>query len=142
LFAKVESDARLIRILIVDDDPSIRYVIRLILERENFEIVEAAQGEAALEVVGSDPLPDVVMTDLMMPIMGGLELIRRLRADPRTAAIPIVVASSNPEAARSLRSSGLVALIIAKPFSASELAQGIRSAASKPMNREPMEGRA
>ena len=130
------------RILIVDDDPSTRFVVRLILERAKFEIVEAAQGEAALEVVGSDPLPDVVMTDLMMPIMGGLELIRRLRADPRTAAIPIVVVSSNPEAARSLRSSGLVASIIAKPFSASELAAGIRFAASNPMNGEPMEGRA
>jgi CheY-like chemotaxis protein len=132
----------LIKILIVDDDPSTRFVARLILERENFEIVEAAHGEAALEVVGSDPLPDVVMTDLMMPIMGGLELIRRLRADPRTAAIPIVVVSSNPDAAGSLRSSGLVASIMAKPYSASELADAIRIAATKPMNRAPKEGRA
>jgi CheY-like chemotaxis protein len=132
----------LIKILIVDDDPSTRFVARLILERENFEIIEAAHGEAALEVAGLDPLPDVVMTDLMMPIMGGLELIRRLRADPRTAAIPIVVVSSNPDAARSLRSSGLVASIIAKPYSASELADGIRLATTEPMNPASMEGRA
>jgi len=130
------------RILIVDDDPSTRFVARLILERENFEIIEAAHGEAALEVAGLDPLPDVVMTDLMMPIMGGLELIRRLRADPRTSAIPIVVVSSNPDAARSLKSSGLVAAIIAKPYSASELADGIRLATTEPMNRASMEGRA
>jgi CheY-like chemotaxis protein len=130
------------RILIVDDDPSTRFVARLILERENFEIIEAAHGQAALEVAGLDPLPDVVMTDLMMPIMGGLELIRRLRADPRTSAIPIVVVSSNPDAARSLRSSGLVASIIAKPYSASELADGIRLATTEPMNPASMEGRA
>jgi CheY-like chemotaxis protein len=129
------------RILIVDDDPSTRFVIRLILERENFEIVEAGHGEAALELVGSRPLPDVVVTDLMMPIMGGLELIQRLRADPRTAEIPIVVASSNPEAAFGLRSLGLVTSIIAKPFSASELAKSIRFAAGESMNQEPVNGR-
>lgn len=117
------------RILIVDDDPSTRFVLRLILEKEGYEVIEAAHGEAALDVVRSDPLPDVVMTDLMMPIMGGLELIQRLRAEPRTASISIVVVSSNPEAARSLKATGLVDAIISKPFDAAALAGGIRAVA-------------
>ena len=118
------------RILVVDDDPSTRFVLRLILEKEGYEIIEAPHGEAALDVIRSDPLPDVVMTDLMMPIMGGLELIQRLRAEPRTASIRIVVVSSNPEAARSLKASGLVDAIIGKPFDAAILAGGIRAVAN------------
>jgi CheY-like chemotaxis protein len=118
------------RILIVDDDPSTRYVLRLILEREGYEIDEAANGEAALDMIRPDALPDIVMTDLMMPVMGGVELIQRLRSEPRTAAIPIVVVSSNPEAARSLQSSGLVDAIVSKPFTASRLADRVRALAS------------
>jgi CheY-like chemotaxis protein len=122
--------AGLIRILIVDDDPSIRFVLRLILEGEGYEIVEAIHGEAALEVIRPNPLPDIVMTDLMMPVMGGIELIQRLRSEQRTAAIPIVVVSGNPEHARSLQASGVVAAIVSKPFTAAGLADGVRAAAA------------
>lgn len=133
----------LIRILIVDDDPSIRYVLRLILEREGYEVLEAGHGEAALEMIRPSALPDIVMTDLMMPIMGGVELIRRLRDEPRTASIPIVVVSSNPEAAQNLQASGLVDAIVSKPFTAARLADRIRAVASNPTRGQPpLEGHA
>jgi CheY-like chemotaxis protein len=123
----------LIKILIVDDDPSTRFVLRLILEREGYEVLEAAHGEAALEMMGPDSLPDIVTTDLMMPILNGTELIARLRAEPRTASIPIVVVSSNAEAARSLKASGMVDAIIGKPFDAVRLASDIRAIAGNPI---------
>jgi CheY-like chemotaxis protein len=129
-------------ILIVDDDPSTRYVLRLILEREGYEILEAGNGEAALDMIRPSPLPDIVMTDLMMPVMTGMELIQRLRAEPRTAGIPIVVVSSNADAARRLQASGQVDAIISKPFTASKLADRIRSVVTNPMRPEPMEGHA
>jgi CheY-like chemotaxis protein len=132
----------LIRILIVDDDPSIRYVLRLILEREGYEVLEASHGEAALEMIKPNPLPDIVMTDLMMPIMGGVELIHRLRAEPRTAKIPIVVVSSNPDVAQGLQDSGLVNAIVSKPFTAVRLADRVRAVADNPMIGQPMEGHA
>jgi len=110
-------------ILIVDDDPSTRFVLRLILEREGYKIVEAGNGAAALDMIRPDPLPDIVMTDLMMPVMTGVELVRRLRSEPRTAKIRIVVVSGNPEAAHGLE----VDAIVTKPFNAVKLADRIRT---------------
>jgi CheY-like chemotaxis protein len=118
--------AGLSTILIVDDDPSTRFVLRLILERDGHKVLEAGNGAAALDLIKSDPLPDIVMTDLMMPVMTGVELIRRLRSEPRTAKVHIVVVSSNPEAARSLG----VEAIFTKPFTAAKLADRVRAIAA------------
>ena len=130
------------KILIVDADSTTRYVFRSILEREGYEVVEAAHGEAALELIRPNPLPRVVLTDLIMPVMGGFELIHRLRSEPRTAAIPIVVVTGNPEAAQSLLASGLVDAIVARPFSAAGLADRIRAIADDVLRGEAREGRA
>jgi CheY-like chemotaxis protein len=147
--ARLDPAATLSTILIVDDDPSTRFVLRLILEREGHRILEAGNGAAALDMIRPDPLPDIVMTDLMMPLMTGMELIRRLRSEPRTAAIPIVVVSSNADAAQNLQASGEVDAIVSKPFTASKLADRIRTVTGHPTRgqepmggQEPMEGRA
>jgi CheY-like chemotaxis protein len=86
------------RILVVDDEPDLRFVLRRILERAGHEVVDAGHGAAALEVVDASP-PDLVVTDMMMPVMGGDELIHRLRADPTTAQIPILAATGDPSLA-------------------------------------------
>ena len=100
------------RILIVEDDPSIRFMLRLILERAGHEVLEAQHGAAALVTLEGE-LPDLVLTDLMMPVMGGSELIQHLRADPRTAELPVLVVSCNPDAIDPLTRADAV---IAKPF--------------------------
>jgi CheY-like chemotaxis protein len=79
-------------VMVVDDEPDIRYMLRLTLELAGYGVVEAAHGEAALEQVRRS-LPQIVLTDRMMPRMNGGELIERLRADERTKAIPIVMIS-------------------------------------------------
>ena len=117
----------MITILVVDDDPSIRFLLREILERESYTILEAGNGQLALDAIGSGALPDIVMTDLMMPVMSGAELIVRLRSEARTATIPIVVVSSNPEAIKNLA----VDAIVTKPFGAANLADRVRAVASR-----------
>ncbi|MBO3739342.1 response regulator [Actinoplanes flavus] len=82
------------KVLVVDDEPDLRFLHRRILSRAGHEVTEANDGAAALEAVRASP-PDLVVTDVMMPIMNGVELIRRLRADPRTAAIPVVAVSGD-----------------------------------------------
>jgi CheY-like chemotaxis protein len=69
----------------------------------------------------------------MMPKMSGFELIHRLRSDARTAALPIVVVTSNPDAALSLGSSEHVATIVSKPFTAADFADRIQEVAGKQM---------
>jgi CheY-like chemotaxis protein len=81
-------------ILVVDDEPDLRFILRRILERAGHEVVEAGHGAAALESVRGSR-PDLVVTDIMMPVMDGVELVRRLRADPATARIPILVVSGD-----------------------------------------------
>jgi CheY-like chemotaxis protein len=124
-------------VLVVDDDPGTRSLLRLILETEGHAVIEAAHGAEALNIIGPNALPDVVVTDLMMPVLNGLELIERLQSEPLTATIPIVVVSSNSQAARALQTSGAVTAVVGKPFVASAFAECIRAVAGRPMTTAP-----
>jgi CheY-like chemotaxis protein len=128
----------MIKILIVDDDPSIRFLLRAILENEGYSVLEAGNGQMALTAITSDSPPDIVMTDLMMPVMTGAELIVRLRSEAKTARIPIVVVSSNPEAVLNLA----VDAIVIKPFSASNLADRVRTVVGHANLGRPLSGTA
>lgn len=101
-------------VLVVDDEPDIRYLLRVTLELAGYQVVEAAHGEAALEQVRRSA-PRLVVTDRMMPRMNGGELIERLRADGTTKAIPIVMISGTR--------GGQVGAdaVLGKPFDAAEL---------------------
>jgi CheY-like chemotaxis protein len=83
------------RILVVDDDPDVRLMFKLIFESEGYHVSEARNGIAALILIRDSP-PDLVVTDIVMPGMDGLELIRRVRADERTAGVPILAVSGHP----------------------------------------------
>jgi CheY-like chemotaxis protein len=102
------------RILIVDDEPDIRFMMRLILEGAGHQVSEARHGGAALKSVKAKQ-PDLVITDVMMPTMDGLEFIERLRSNPKTAAIPILVVSGNSELATAASAR------LRKPFTRREL---------------------
>ena len=86
-----------------------RFVVRMILEGEGYTVIEAPNGAVALERT-EESRPDVIVTDLMMPVMGGAELIARLRADPASAAIPIVVVSATGSLSTSAD------FVLGKPF--------------------------
>ena len=83
------------RILVVDDEPDERFLLRRMFEREGYEVLDASDGAAALAIVRESP-PDLIVTDMMMPVMDGAELIRRLRSDPATAGIPILASTGDP----------------------------------------------
>ena len=102
-------------ILIVDDEPDIRFMMRLILELAGHQVTEAANGTAALDRILEQP-PDLVVTDVMMPVMDGAEFMGRLRADPATSGIPILAVTGNPDRA------GAADATLTKPFSPNELA--------------------
>ena len=93
----------------VDDEPEQRFLLRRILERAGHEVSEAGDGAAALQSI-RELAPDLVMTDMMMPVMGGAELIRRLRSEPATAAIPILAASGD------IHLAGDADAVVSKPY--------------------------
>jgi CheY-like chemotaxis protein len=105
---------RVAQILIVDDEPDIRFMMRLIFEGAGHHVSEARHGASALKAV-RERHPDLVTTDVMMPFMDGLEFIKRLRADPDTAMIPVLVVSGNSELAAAANAR------LPKPFSPKQL---------------------
>jgi CheY-like chemotaxis protein len=94
---------------VVDDEPDQRFLLRRILQRAEYEVSEANDGAAALRAV-RESAPDLVVTDMMMPIMGGVELIRCLRSDPATAHIPILAVSGDTHLA------GAADAVLPKPY--------------------------
>jgi len=83
-------------ILVVDDDPKIVTLVRTYLERERYPVVTAADGHAALRAIEKHH-PRLVVLDLMLPGLDGLELARLLRRDPLTASVPIVMLTARGE---------------------------------------------
>ncbi len=83
-------------VLVVEDDPDLQEVLRLTFEREGFRVVQAEGGARALEYARA-AVPDVVVLDLMLPEMDGLEVCRRLRADPALRRIPVLMLTAKGE---------------------------------------------
>ena len=79
------------RALVVDDAPDIRLLADLVLSMAGFTVSAAASGGEALRILAGDDLPDIVLLDVQMPEVDGWETLSRLRADPRTAALPVVL---------------------------------------------------
>lgn len=102
------------RILIVDDEPDLRGMVRLILELDGHEVLEAHHGGAALERLRQERV-ELVVTDVMMPVMDGHELIDRLRADGERANLRIIVLSASPH------SVDRADVVMRKPFAPAEL---------------------
>jgi CheY-like chemotaxis protein len=109
------------QLLLVEDVDPLRRLFARVLQRSGFEVREAADGREALDQLAGF-VPDVVVTDLMMPGMDGLELIRRIRATPRLAEVPIVAmtAATTLETEREARRAG-AADLLAKPVDSQTL---------------------
>lgn len=84
-------------LLIVEDSRDVRDVFADLFEGQGYQVLQAADGEDALQVIGKTSNPiHVILTDLRMPKMDGFELARNLKADARYSAIPIVLLSATP----------------------------------------------
>ena len=103
------------RVLVVDDDPSIRRMIVAALKRDGYTFLEAANGRDALDIMRNEH-PDVVVLDLMMPILSGWDVLQERQQEEELKRIPVIIVSANrdPEVATAV-DSGICAFL-PKPF--------------------------
>ena len=114
-------------VLVVEDDPDIRELLRFTLERAGLNVVEAESGEDALTVLDG-PQPSIAIIDWMLPGINGVELTQRLRKDPLTSAMPLIMLTARGEEADKLKSfdSGIDDYLT-KPFSPKELVARVKA---------------
>jgi len=117
------------RILIVEDDPNSREYLEYLLKRTGYEVVASENGAMALELI-KDNHPDLIITDILMPVMDGFALVQKLRTDPSTAKIPIIFYSATYEGPnlKSLLAKGDVARQLQKPAAPHILLDAVESA--------------
>jgi DNA-binding response OmpR family regulator len=110
-----------VSVLVVDDDPVILRLLQVNFELEGIEVALAVDGQEGLERIRADR-PDVVISDIMMPKVNGLELLAALRGEPSTAGLPVILLSAKAQVADVQRGLELGADdYVTKPFDPLEL---------------------
>ena len=123
-------------VLVIDDEKDLLELVSYNLEKEGYRIATAENGEAGLEAAARE-LPDIVIVDLMLPGIDGLDVCRRLRADQRTAGTPVIMLT-----AKSTETDRVVGLeigaddYVTKPFSPRELAARIKAVLRRASSRQ------
>jgi signal transduction histidine kinase/CheY-like chemotaxis protein len=109
------------RVLVCEDEPVLRELIRATLEPNGYQILEARTGEEALRLARASP-PDLILMDITLPGANGLEILAELRRDPRLAETPVAVLSGRKQASdRDAAKGATAARFVAKPFTSREL---------------------
>lgn len=133
------------RIVVVEDEPDIRELVVYNLMREGFEVVGIGNGHQGIAEIQRTP-PDLVILDLMLPGLDGIEICRQIRAEPRTSRVPVIMVTAKGEESDVVLGLGMGADdYIAKPFSPRELIarvkailrRGLRASNSPPEQSGP-----
>lgn len=95
-------------ILIIDDDEAIRLALQAVLEKENFTVFAAANGQEGLELLGNIPQPCLILLDLMMPVLDGWEFLEIRKKDENISKIPVVVISAFSDQAKKINADGFL----------------------------------
>jgi CheY-like chemotaxis protein len=112
------------KILVVDDEPLIALALETELQDAGYEVVTAANGRQGLERLAEMPRPDLIVLDMMMPVMNGAAMLAEMASRPDLRDLPVIVLSSLPEEAIRARAQRAVA-ILRKPCTLSEVLDAI-----------------
>ena len=113
------------RILVVDDEPVVVKTLSKVIRRQGFDVVSAADGEEALKKVRSSN-PDLVILDIQMPKLDGIEVLQRIKGSPETASLPVIMLTAKVGDEDTLKGYKYGAnYYIPKPFEMDEVLQGI-----------------
>ena len=109
-----------VKILVVEDDPSVRGLLQTLLSAEGYDVTTASDGLAGLVKATSSP-PALVLLDLMMPDLGGVRVLEEMRDDPDLSDIPVIVVTGKVDAVPGMRSLLGEDNVFLKPFAVGEL---------------------
>ncbi|MCA2010848.1 response regulator [Cereibacter sphaeroides] len=113
--------------LVVEDEPNISEAIRYILQRDGFSVTLLASGEGVLETIAAKD-PALVILDAMLPGVSGLDILRAMRGQPGTAALPVILLTAKGSAqAREQAIEAGASLFMAKPFANAALLEAVRN---------------
>jgi DNA-binding response OmpR family regulator len=126
------------RLLIVEDDVHMAYLLGYLAERERFAVETIAEGRMAAERIDTGPAVDLVLLDVMLPYMDGFELLARIRANPAWQGVPVIILTSKTREHDAVRALSLGADdYLTKPFSPPELVARIRRRLRPPATPSP-----
>jgi DNA-binding response OmpR family regulator len=108
------------RVLVMEDDPSVRGLLHTLLDAEGYDVVTASDGLAGLVKASAQP-PALVLLDIMMPDLGGMRVLQELRADPALVDVPVIVVTGRLEAVPELEADLGDESVFIKPFGVHEL---------------------
>jgi DNA-binding response OmpR family regulator len=122
---------KMMKILLVDDDTGLTQLLQLVFESRGFGVTLAYNGEEALEILEKE-LPEVILLDLMMPDVNGVEVCRQVRANPRMSHIPIIVLTARigEEIQQEAMDAGATDYLV-KPIRPSDLIRRVREVVTR-----------
>lgn len=115
------------KIMVVDDEPDVVDLVKLVLESDGFDVVTAYSGKECLEKIEKE-MPDLVLLDIMMPQMDGWEVFRRIKANEKTRDIPVAMLTAKTQSIDKMIGLHVVKVddYITKPFGRSELLERVK----------------
>lgn len=110
------------RVLVIDDDPELQHLVRILLSRNNMDVMPAPHVAAAVKILATPPLPDLILLDLMLPDQNGISFLREIRARAMFDDMPVIVLSAlvDPQQIREALDSG-ADRYLTKPYIANNL---------------------
>jgi len=117
------------RVLVIDDDPSIRNIVEAMLQSDGYEVVLAEDGLQGVEILDKEPRPlsiDLIVCDVVMPGMNGLDVVTRLKLHAHTQKIPVIMLTGEDKAEDIMAGYSVGAdYYITKPFNRQQLLKGV-----------------
>ena len=125
------------KVLVIDDEPVVRQVVNRLLTGEGYQVIEAPYGQAGYQLAISEK-PNIILLDLMMPVMDGFQVLSKLKSNPETRPIPVIILTAKIDAGSERRcmQSGAVDYI-KKPWGPGELKDRIAMALGYGENPPP-----
>ncbi len=126
-FIQLKKKPRRAKILVIDDEPNIVQTLQDRLEMNDYKVITAMDGKAGLEKATSEQ-PDIILLDVIMPIMDGLEMLERLRKNESTRKIPVIMLTARSQSQDITRANSYgIEDYVVKPFDLSELLEKIEA---------------